>query len=214
MDARYEAPTLSRFLSQDPALITPASGQTLDNLLQDPQKLNFYSYVEDNPLKYTDPSGKQEAQAAIIATFADPVTALLAAGVLTIAEVGAIEEANGQPPFDPGSLKAETLAEPRRGFTPTPIFNPEEPPNGGGWWKGVIYAAGGVASLVDIINQNVGGAKDFIDDWKKKVENIFAPSQNNGMNNSSSGSYIRTQTPYSSASQLPTNIFSSNIQTR
>jgi RHS repeat-associated protein len=58
MDARYEAPTLSRFMSEDPALITPASGQTLGNLLQDPQKMNFYSYVENNPLRYTDPSGK------------------------------------------------------------------------------------------------------------------------------------------------------------
>jgi hypothetical protein len=51
MDARYEGPTLSRFLSEDPALITPQSGQSLNDLLTDPQKMNFYSYVEVRRLR-------------------------------------------------------------------------------------------------------------------------------------------------------------------
>jgi hypothetical protein len=47
----------------------------------DPQKTNFYSYVQDNPLKYTDPDGKQlVAQAAVVASFTDPLTALIAVG--------------------------------------------------------------------------------------------------------------------------------------
>jgi RHS repeat-associated protein len=70
-DARYLGPTLSRFLSEDPILITPPSGQTLRNLLSDPQKLNFYSYVQDNPLRYTDPTGLLSAtqQSAIVGLF-------------------------------------------------------------------------------------------------------------------------------------------------
>ena len=42
-----------------PALITPQSGQALNDLLTDPQKMNFYSYVQNNPLKNTNSTGKQ-----------------------------------------------------------------------------------------------------------------------------------------------------------
>lgn len=45
--ARYYSPTIGRFLSQD-----PASGD-----LANPQTLNKYSYVLNNPLRYTDPTG-------------------------------------------------------------------------------------------------------------------------------------------------------------
>jgi hypothetical protein len=79
MDARYEGPTLSRFLSEDPMFIQGAgpeywqSGQSAEPQyaalngfvrsrnsvnLANPQNLDPYSYVDDNPLKYTDPSGK------------------------------------------------------------------------------------------------------------------------------------------------------------
>jgi RHS repeat-associated protein len=58
-DARYLGPTLGRFLSEDPALITPPTGHALDDMLSDPQKLNYYSYVQNNPLSYTDPDGKK-----------------------------------------------------------------------------------------------------------------------------------------------------------
>jgi RHS repeat-associated protein len=68
-DARYLGPTLSRFLSEDPALITPSSGQCLDDLLRDPQKMNSYSYVEDNPLRFTDPNGREIFEAATVAGF-------------------------------------------------------------------------------------------------------------------------------------------------
>ncbi len=45
------APTLGRFLSPDS--IVPGYGN--------PQSLNRYSYVLNNPLRYTDPTGHQEA---------------------------------------------------------------------------------------------------------------------------------------------------------
>jgi len=79
MDARYEGPNLSRFLSEDPVSLQagPANRQNAESLepqyaavngfvkasnsvyLASPQNLNPYSYVDENPLKYTDPSGKQ-----------------------------------------------------------------------------------------------------------------------------------------------------------
>ena len=45
--ARYYDPLIGRFISAD--TIVPKPG--------DPQSLNRYSYVRNNPLKYTDPSG-------------------------------------------------------------------------------------------------------------------------------------------------------------
>ncbi|RLC89429.1 MAG: hypothetical protein DRI37_03810, partial [Chloroflexi bacterium] len=45
--ARFYHPALGRFISAD--TVVPSPG--------DPQSLNRYSYVQNNPLKYTDPSG-------------------------------------------------------------------------------------------------------------------------------------------------------------
>jgi RHS repeat-associated protein len=46
-EARYYDPTLARFISADTIVPNP----------KDPQSLNRYSYVENNPLRYTDPTG-------------------------------------------------------------------------------------------------------------------------------------------------------------
>jgi hypothetical protein len=86
MDARYEGPNLSRFLSEDPNFINAGApdwvtGMPLDlnyaalpgfvnstgiNYLANPQNLNAYSYVDNDPLKYVDPDGKQLAAVPII----------------------------------------------------------------------------------------------------------------------------------------------------
>ena len=46
-EARYYDATLARFISADTIVPNP----------RDPQSLNRYSYVENNPLKYIDPTG-------------------------------------------------------------------------------------------------------------------------------------------------------------
>ncbi|MDP3723997.1 MAG: RHS repeat-associated core domain-containing protein, partial [Candidatus Omnitrophota bacterium] len=46
-NARYYDPSLGRFIQADPVVPVPG----------DPQALNRYSYVRNNPLTYTDPSG-------------------------------------------------------------------------------------------------------------------------------------------------------------
>ncbi len=46
-NARYYDPALGRFISADTLVPNPG----------DPQSLNRYAYVQNNPLKYTDPSG-------------------------------------------------------------------------------------------------------------------------------------------------------------
>jgi len=49
--ARYYASSLGRFIQTDPVTITPER-------FYDPQQLNAYVYVRDNPLKLVDPTGK------------------------------------------------------------------------------------------------------------------------------------------------------------
>jgi RHS repeat-associated protein len=52
MHARYSSPSLGRFLSVDPTL-------AIEKALTEPQRWNRYTYVIDNPLKYTDPTGRE-----------------------------------------------------------------------------------------------------------------------------------------------------------
>lgn len=51
MHARYYNPFWGRFLSVDPVL-------DLDKTIHNPQMWNRYAYVTNNPLRYTDPTGK------------------------------------------------------------------------------------------------------------------------------------------------------------
>jgi len=50
--ARYYNPRLGRFVTPDPQLLNPLALN-----LKDPQTLNLYSYVANNPLRYKDPNG-------------------------------------------------------------------------------------------------------------------------------------------------------------
>ncbi|MEO0898544.1 MAG: RHS repeat-associated core domain-containing protein [Bacteroidota bacterium] len=52
MKARYYSDIVRRFMSQDPASLYGP-----EQFLSDPQQLNLYSYVRNNPLAYTDPTG-------------------------------------------------------------------------------------------------------------------------------------------------------------
>jgi RHS repeat-associated protein len=58
-EARYLSGSAGRFLSVDPAYAEPLQlgGEKVLALLANPQAFNLYTYVLNNPLRYTDPSG-------------------------------------------------------------------------------------------------------------------------------------------------------------
>ncbi len=63
--ARYLNTDWGRFLSEDPAFLALGDqgfenryGRSLESFLANPQELNSYSYVMNNSLRYTDPSGE------------------------------------------------------------------------------------------------------------------------------------------------------------
>jgi RHS repeat-associated protein len=66
MGARYQAGKTGRFISQDPVFqavgdpnqIKQMTKLEMDKYLADPQQLNSYSYVRNNPPRNIDPSGK------------------------------------------------------------------------------------------------------------------------------------------------------------
>jgi RHS repeat-associated protein len=55
MHARYYGPGMGRFLSVDSALDSKAN-------MPEPQRWNRYAYVTNNPLKYSDPDGRERLQ--------------------------------------------------------------------------------------------------------------------------------------------------------
>lgn len=66
-EARYLAGALSRFLSPDSRFVAPDlfDAKELEAFVAMPQGINLYAYVQNNPLKYTDPTGL-EGKALII----------------------------------------------------------------------------------------------------------------------------------------------------
>ncbi|MBI5421542.1 hypothetical protein HZA44_00190, partial [Candidatus Peregrinibacteria bacterium] len=57
--ARYYDPALGRFASLDPLLLGESS-KSLQSVLSNPQALNGYSYVLNNPVRYVDETGMYE----------------------------------------------------------------------------------------------------------------------------------------------------------
>jgi RHS repeat-associated protein len=66
--ARYYDAGVGRFVSQDPVSLFISSGEkeSVKKILLNPQELNLYSYVVNNPLKYIDPTGMYNVENGVV----------------------------------------------------------------------------------------------------------------------------------------------------
>ena len=79
MVARYYDPILGRFISADTIVPDPSN----------PQALNRYSYVYNNPISNIDPTGHAPVVAAVASAVATAATAGVAAEIVVVAFIGA-----------------------------------------------------------------------------------------------------------------------------
>jgi len=66
--ARYYDPVTGRFITMDPLLLNldKMSQAQRNAFLSNPQNLNMYSYVQNNPVRYTDPTGTIKKEASFL----------------------------------------------------------------------------------------------------------------------------------------------------
>jgi RHS repeat-associated protein len=117
MDARYQDPSTGRFLSEDPLFNaiganTQVYGKGQDELLRDPQSLNSYGYVRNNPLRYTDPTGasyyNQITGISPFATGPNPTPSFPGFGGYNGATAFALYSASGGRPLGIGNAPGST----------------------------------------------------------------------------------------------------------
>jgi len=103
--ARYYDPVIGRFTSMDPVTLGERS-KSLESMLKNPQALNPYSYVLNNPLRYTDPTGKYEEDVHYDLTYTLALVAGLSADIAkTIATSDQyVDENPNTAPMDMSSL--------------------------------------------------------------------------------------------------------------
>jgi RHS repeat-associated protein len=78
MFARYYSAGLSRFLSADPKTFSELEEDEEESFLANPQNWNLYTYVLNNPLRYSDPDGEDayDVANAIDRTVGDALASL------------------------------------------------------------------------------------------------------------------------------------------
>ncbi len=133
-DARYYDSDLGRFMAVDGAYLGVSGDKAM---LVNPQKLNSYSYVYNNPLKYTDPSGNW----GFTMTWSNPWTLTLlkiplptwSAPTMPVTLAPVFEPVPLVPPSEPAKpIPLESRLNPES-TTPPPGWSGTKPPDG---WDG------------------------------------------------------------------------------
>ena len=100
MQARYQSPSIGRFVSEDPSFLDLGRpdfkqlySQPLDLFLRNPQQLNSYTYVNNNPVINRDPDGRYWQVVAAVAMAAwDYVTTPLVDADATPEQIQSIQQ--------------------------------------------------------------------------------------------------------------------------
>ncbi len=159
MNARYYNGKIGRFVSEDPAYLLIGDQsfkdkykRTLEMHLSDPQSLNSYSYVNNNPLKWTDPDGE--------------ILPVLVLAAWAVAEVGlSVYDA-----YD----TATTLSNPNSSFTDKGLsaggFVAGLVLPGGGYGKGAKEAVKNIGKVEGVVGKGIKMIKDGKDAFLRAAE--------------------------------------------
>ncbi len=185
--ARYLNTNWGRFLSEDPSYLAIGDinfedryGQSLESVLSDPQSLNSYSYVKNNPINLIDPDGEIAIPFALPVFFVAPQAfligvAVVGVGALVVGTAALLRNNDGlsQRPFEQSRLV--------RGPEQAKIFNNEPPKFDPKWplWK-IIGAVCSVACPA--IAQQIEDYKKFNEGIQNFKEGTQTP-QGNAQNN-------------------------------
>lgn len=216
LNARYYNSNIGRFTTQDPVvlalgddgLVKQLTGKSQEEILQDPQQLNAYSYARNNPITLSDPSGKCAwdlcAVEGAVATSPMWAPAIVAGATAVVSATGyygynayeqqrlrqvsaplpTIESLAGQPPG--GS-----------GLDPTPNKNT---PKWGKWGFIGLTAVGAVKEVYDLFNEQSNAIKKFNNkneslQNKTDAGNNGPDSQNLKISNQQPGTINNNQPP-------------------
>lgn len=203
--ARYLETNFGRFLSEDPAFVEignprrvqEITGHSMEEILMDPQLLNSYSYVKNNPIKLTDPTGKFAMEAAalggsaILAPLVAPpvlIAAAIAVGVIAVV-VGTVEAVKYIERRNDGLRQVDPLPLPDLGI-PNPPLGPEDVipnlkpdlPKWVKWFIGGTITATAIKEYYDKYKEIEESGEDFEEGAQSTPINQNGGSGQNGSN--------------------------------
>ncbi|MEK7612173.1 MAG: RHS repeat-associated core domain-containing protein, partial [Patescibacteria group bacterium] len=187
--ARYLNTEWGRFLSQDPSYLSIGDsnfenqyGLSLEEVLSDPQSLNSYSYVKNNPINLYDPDGKIAIPFALPVFFVAPQAFLIGAavvgvGVLIVGTAALLRNNNGlsQRPFQTNRIVR--VPEQGQPFDTKPPKIPSDWPKWLKWVGGCAVACPQISELVEQY-QNF---KNWTENFKNKTESSQSNNNQNIM---------------------------------
>jgi hypothetical protein len=191
--------------------VTPFLGRAVfwekNQNLQDPQSLNSYSYGNNNPIRFSDPTGRCAwdlciGEAAITISAAEAIwAAVFGTAVIGTAVVARNSDQLRQMPFEAGKRFPQLSNGNPDPFGDFPEFNPKAPK----WIKGAIVGGIIAGAIADIFGQS-----DEQDEAARDLKEKTDPSNKGPQwSNASGGTRIQSAPPSSMMStpkiQSPTN---------
>jgi RHS repeat-associated protein len=144
LKARYYDPSLARFLTKD----------TFTGFEDDPQSLNLYAYVKNNPNKFDDPSGH----------FYRHLLMRFAGG-------GGARSSNSGSPNFVVTPKGEAISVPKGATGPTPVINKSRNTTGHAYTGG-NGGANGQVDAVRIMNPNSRYSNGYVKYQNKSRQGV------------------------------------------
>ena len=215
LNARYYEGSRGQFLGQDGVFWEVGFNKQSLEFLADPQQMNSYSYGGNNPIRFSDPTGRCPA-CVLAAPYAISGARLLWAAVGTAAITTGTAIINNYLRNSSQNRWREEIGVPEVPYTievgpwvPTdPKFpDPDKLPKFGRWAIGSIITGAVINRIVEIF-EDYKEEDEFTREYEKKTEEFLRPTNAPGSatvrftQNSSSASSLNSQQTASIGAQL------------